>query len=615
MTNFQRNFSTGEVEVEGSAIYHKTEYRERRNHYAFFGVNAADRRLRHRPRDLRRALQRAARARGRARRPVARARWRAAGRRSARISSTWSLAPGETRRLVFVLGYVENPVGEKWERPGVVNKTRGARAAGALRRSRAGRRPRSPSCATTGPGLLGTYVLDSPDERLNRMVNIWNPYQCMVTFNMSRSASYFESGIGRGMGFRDSNQDLLGFVHLVPARARERILDIAATQFAGRQRLPPVPAADQARQQRHRLRLQRRPAVADRGRRRLHQGDRRPRRSSTSTCPSTTTRRHRAAVRAPAALLPPRPEQPRPARPAADRPRRLERLPQPQLLLRDPGRVLPDHRATATGRTAESVFIAGLFVHAAPRLRRARRAIGLRRRGGRARASTLPGWSRSSSSTAGTASGSCAPTTSSATRSAAASATRARSSSSRRASASWPGSASATGTARQALDSVKRAPRHPLRHRAQPAGLHALPRRAGRDLVLPAGLQGERRHLLPQQPVDHDRRDRGRPRRPGVRLLQEDRARLPRGDQRGPPHRALRLRADDRRQGRGRATARPRTPGSPAPRPGTSWPSPSTSSASAPSSTGCGSRPASGRRSRTSPSPGAAAAPCTGSES
>lgn len=62
------------------------------------------------------------------------------------------------------------------------------------------------------------------------MVNVWNQYQCMVTFNMSRSASYFESGIGRGMGFRDSTQDLLGFVHLIPARARQRILDIAATQ-------------------------------------------------------------------------------------------------------------------------------------------------------------------------------------------------------------------------------------------------------------------------------------------------------------------------------------------------------------------------------------------------
>jgi cellobiose phosphorylase len=63
------------------------------------------------------------------------------------------------------------------------------------------------------------------------MVNAWNAYQCMATFNMSRSASFYESGIGRGLGFRDSNQDLLGFVHMVPARARERILDLAATQL------------------------------------------------------------------------------------------------------------------------------------------------------------------------------------------------------------------------------------------------------------------------------------------------------------------------------------------------------------------------------------------------
>ena len=63
------------------------------------------------------------------------------------------------------------------------------------------------------------------------MVNIWNAYQCMVTFNLSRSASLFESGIGRGMGFRDSSQDLLGFVHMIPTRARERLIDIAATQL------------------------------------------------------------------------------------------------------------------------------------------------------------------------------------------------------------------------------------------------------------------------------------------------------------------------------------------------------------------------------------------------
>ena len=77
----------------------------------------------------------------------------------------------------------------------------------------------------------GVLQVNTPDVHTNRMVNIWNAYQCMVTFNMSRSASFYESGIGRGMGFRDSNQDLLGFVHMVPARARERILDIAATQL------------------------------------------------------------------------------------------------------------------------------------------------------------------------------------------------------------------------------------------------------------------------------------------------------------------------------------------------------------------------------------------------
>ena len=80
-------------------------------------------------------------------------------------------------------------------------------------------------------GLLSNYHVESSNPEVDRMVNIWNQYQCMVTFNMSRSASYYESGIGRGMGFRDSCQDLLGFVHLIPDRARERIIDIASTQF------------------------------------------------------------------------------------------------------------------------------------------------------------------------------------------------------------------------------------------------------------------------------------------------------------------------------------------------------------------------------------------------
>ena len=229
MTNFQRNFSTGEVEVEGSTIYHKTEYRERRNHFTFYHVNRkisgfdTDRESfvglyngLHEPEAVLRGEPRNSVASGWS--PIA----------SHAVDVT--LAPGAEETLVFVLGYVENPPEEKWERPGVVNKVRAERMIAEL-----GSPERVEAALsllrTHWDALLSSYRIETADERLSRMINVWNPYQCMVTFNMSRSASYFESGIGRGMGFRDSNQDLLGFVHLVPERARQRLLDIAATQF------------------------------------------------------------------------------------------------------------------------------------------------------------------------------------------------------------------------------------------------------------------------------------------------------------------------------------------------------------------------------------------------
>jgi cellobiose phosphorylase len=228
-TNFQRNFSTGEVEIAGSTIFHKTEYRERRDHYALYHVNAPIAGF-DTDRESFLGLYN-----GFGEPDVV-----AAGESKNSVASGWSpiashclaveLAPGETKTFVFTLGYVEVPKDKKWEKPGVINKQPAQQLIDAF----------STTDQVTAAlaklrnhwnGLLGLYALSSKDEKLNRMVNIWNPYQCMVTFNMSRSASYFESGIGRGMGFRDSNQDLLGFVHLVPERARERIIDIASTQF------------------------------------------------------------------------------------------------------------------------------------------------------------------------------------------------------------------------------------------------------------------------------------------------------------------------------------------------------------------------------------------------
>ncbi|TCL74100.1 cellobiose phosphorylase [Hydrogenispora ethanolica] len=229
MTNFQRNFNTGEVEVDGSVIYHKTEYRERRNHFAFYGVNhplAGFDTDRHSFTGLYNGFHNPeVVVNGQSRNSVADG-WSPIASHCLAIT----LAPGESRELIFVLGYVENDPEQKWERPGVINKTKARRIlADYASPDRVGQALADLRDYWTG--LLGVYTVASADAKLNRMVNIWNPYQCMVTFNLSRSASYFESGIGRGIGFRDSNQDILGFVGMVPERARARILDLAATQF------------------------------------------------------------------------------------------------------------------------------------------------------------------------------------------------------------------------------------------------------------------------------------------------------------------------------------------------------------------------------------------------
>ena len=229
MENFQRNLSTGEVEIDGNVLYHKTEYRERRDHYAFFGVNRkfdgfdTDRETFIGIYNGFDAPQQVL-----------------AGTSGNSVAHGWSpiashrfdltLEPGATEELIFVLGYVENPPAEKFVAPAVINKARaqvmmdafatGAQVDAAFAQLRA-----------YWDDLLSRFIVESEVPELDRTVNVWNQYQCMITFFFSRSASYFESGIGRGMGFRDSNQDLAGIVHLIPDRARQRIIDIASTQF------------------------------------------------------------------------------------------------------------------------------------------------------------------------------------------------------------------------------------------------------------------------------------------------------------------------------------------------------------------------------------------------
>ncbi len=229
-TNFQRNLNIAEVEVEGSTVYHKTEYRERRNHYAYYGVNAP---IDGFDTDRDRFLGRMGSWRG----PKAVEEERNFDSMAhewapiAALTVPVTLAPGEERTLVFTLGYGENPRDDKFLAPGIIRKDSAHRTLARFDDAAAADAALA-ELAAYWDGLLGGFRVSSGDEKLDRMVNIWNQYQCMVTFNMSRSASYFESDTGRGMGFRDSCQDLLGFVHMIPERARERIIDIASVQFA-----------------------------------------------------------------------------------------------------------------------------------------------------------------------------------------------------------------------------------------------------------------------------------------------------------------------------------------------------------------------------------------------
>ena len=229
MKNFQRNLSTGEVEVVDSTIFHRTEYRERRNHYAIYSVNTkvdgfdtsrdaflGAYRGAHEPEVVENGACTNSMASG----------WSPIASHQINVS----LQPGESKSFVFVLGYIENPEDDKWESYGIINK-KPAWAMLEKYQTDEGVDKAFAELNEYWQKLLSKYTVKSSNDKVDRMVNIWNQYQCMVTFNMSRSASYYESGIGRGMGFRDSCQDLLGFVHLIPDRARERIIDIASTQF------------------------------------------------------------------------------------------------------------------------------------------------------------------------------------------------------------------------------------------------------------------------------------------------------------------------------------------------------------------------------------------------
>ncbi|ACV11539.1 glycosyltransferase 36 [Halorhabdus utahensis DSM 12940] len=229
ISNYQRNYNTGEVEVEDSVIYQKTEYRERRNHFAYFACSAdidgfdtqRDAFLgNYEGFDEPAVLE--------------------AGEATDSIATGWApigshqvdmeLEPGESEEIVFLLGYHENPEDEKFEEPGVVNKEYVEPTIGKYC-DPAALDDAFDELTEFWEGQLSALQVETPDPETDRMVNTWNAYQNTVTMNLARSASMYETGLTRGIGFRDSLQDQLAVLHQFPDRARQRILNLAKIQL------------------------------------------------------------------------------------------------------------------------------------------------------------------------------------------------------------------------------------------------------------------------------------------------------------------------------------------------------------------------------------------------
>ncbi len=216
MTDYQYNLNIGETEVEDSMIYHLSRFRVEKSYFGYFHCNRDISGFETQRQDFLglygdlsspRAVSE-----GKMNNSIA-CGWAPVGSHKVDIT----LKSGESKVIVFVLGYSEDRKDAKRAVAKFATKELVEKELGKLKK--------------VWDDNLSKLSVNTPDQDVNLMVNVWNQYQCRTTFNWSRSASYYESGIGRGMGFRDSNQDTMGFVYQIPDRVKQRIIDLASTQF------------------------------------------------------------------------------------------------------------------------------------------------------------------------------------------------------------------------------------------------------------------------------------------------------------------------------------------------------------------------------------------------
>ena len=141
------------------------------------------------------------------------------------LQSDLTLQPGESRRITYILGQKDEKTAceiiQKYEREGVVERE-------------------LTELREYWHGQINNLQVNTPDPDFNSMVNVWNAYNCFITFIWSRAASFQYCGLRNGYGYRDTVQDIQGIIHLAPELARERIEFMLSAQVTNGAGLPLV---------------------------------------------------------------------------------------------------------------------------------------------------------------------------------------------------------------------------------------------------------------------------------------------------------------------------------------------------------------------------------------
>ena len=124
------------------------------------------------------------------------------------LQSDITLKPGETKEFIYVLGQRDNvqanAILDQYKEAGKVD----AEIA---------------QLKNFWHGKLSNFKVETPSPEFNNMINVWNAYQCFITFIWSRAASFIYCGLRNGYGYRDTVQDIQGIIHLDPEMAADKI--------------------------------------------------------------------------------------------------------------------------------------------------------------------------------------------------------------------------------------------------------------------------------------------------------------------------------------------------------------------------------------------------------